>query len=82
MGCYDTVRVPCPRCGERSDFQSKGGPCDLGVFDLECCPSDVLSDVNRHAPNTCEKCGTLFDVRIVAYGVPHHYQEENNEDEN
>jgi hypothetical protein len=62
MGCFDTVMVPCPRCGTRQSFQSKGGDCSLAVFDLEEAPLDVLSDVNRHAPMGCENCGALFDV--------------------
>jgi hypothetical protein len=64
MGCYDTVLVPCPKCGEMEDFQSKGGDCFLAVYDLDKAPVEVLSDVNRHAPVTCEKCGTVFGVMI------------------
>lgn len=62
MGCFDTVMVPCPKCGARSEFQSKGGDCILRTFDLENAPTDVLSDVNRHAPGRCDQCGTLFKV--------------------
>ena len=72
MGMFDTVLVPCPRCGERSKFQSKGGDCILAEYQLEQCPLDVLSDVNRHAPNVCNRCGTCFEVgpggRAVEYG--------------
>jgi len=25
MGCYDTVLVPCPKCGTKSEFQTKSG---------------------------------------------------------
>lgn len=63
MGCYDTVLVPCPQCGERSEFQSKGGECLMRTIMLEECPLEVLTDVNRHAPNTCAKCGTSFSVK-------------------
>ena len=59
------VLVPCPKCGEESVFQSKSGPCILDEYNLSDCPSDVLSDVNRHAPNTCEKCGTAFYVEVT-----------------
>lgn len=62
MGMFDTVMVPCPRCGALAGFQSKGGDCSLEIYDLENCPKDVLSDVNRHAPAQCENCGTLFEV--------------------
>lgn len=64
MGMFDTVMVPCPRCGERSEFQSKSGDCLLQVYNLELCPQDVLGDVNRYAPNTCRKCGTKFQIEL------------------
>ena len=63
MGMYDTVIVPCPECGKKQAFQSKGGNCFLEEYNLENCPDDVLSDVNRHSPYTCE-CGTLFEVDL------------------
>lgn len=62
MGVYDTVRVPCPVCGELEDFQSKSGECLLDYFTLENCPLDVLYDVNRHSPHVCGKCGQYFAV--------------------
>jgi transposase-like protein len=64
MGMFDTVMVPCPTCGERDGFQSKGGRCMLDEFTLEEAPDDVLSDVNRHAPSRCRKCNTLFAVEV------------------
>lgn len=64
MGCFDTVMVPCPICGAHSEFQSKGGDCLLRTYNLEDAPADVLSDVNRHAPNQCEKCGIWFQVVV------------------
>lgn len=65
MGMFDTVRVPCPNCGEREDFQSKSGSCCLRTYDLENCPADILADVNRHAPATCAHCGTVFAVELT-----------------
>ena len=64
MGCFDNVLVRCPTCGTPSEFQSKGGDCLLRVYRLENCPDDVLSDVNRHAPNQCEQCNTSFRVEF------------------
>jgi len=64
MGIYDTVVIPCPECGELYYAQSKGSyECSLRHFDLWNAPSDVMSDVNRHAPFECE-CGTIFDVEM------------------
>ena len=65
MGMYDTVMVPCPKCGERFPAQSKSGDCTLETFKLEDAPEDVLCDVNRHAPFSCDSCGTLFKVQIL-----------------
>ena len=64
MGCFDSVMVPCPQCGEKTEFQSKGGECLLRVYELHEAPADVLSDVNRHAPNICPKCGTEYAYAI------------------
>lgn len=64
MVMYDSVIIPCPQCGTVSEFQSKSGECLLREFTLENCPEDVLRDVNRHAPNKCEKCGTRYGVKI------------------
>ena len=64
MGVYDTVLVPCPICGTEAEFQSKSGPCRLTVYRLWEAPADVLANVNRHAPQTCEKCGAVFDVWV------------------
>lgn len=69
MGMFDSVMVPCPRCGEPSEFQSKGGDCCLGTYTLETAPADVLSDVNRHGPNTCDACGAVFAVRVKTIAV-------------
>lgn len=65
MGCYDSIYVNCPKCGERSEFQSKGGECLLQDYTLETAPPEVLQDVNRHAPNECQKCGSWFYVDEV-----------------
>ena len=61
MGLYDDVLVKCPGCGAETAFQSKGGECLMDTFTLQTVPADVLSDVNRHAPQTCD-CGTTFAV--------------------
>lgn len=68
MGCYDSVMVPCPACGRKAEFQSKGGECLLRTFELGDAPGDVMLDVNRHAPCKCEDCGTAF--RVVVDAVP------------
>ena len=61
---YDTVLVPCPECGDKWEFQSKSGECLLQEVELNECPDDILHDVNRHSPYTCE-CGTVFEVDLL-----------------
>ena len=65
MGMFDTVMVPCPTCGEPSEFQSKGGDCTLATYTLDDAPDDVLLDVNRHAPTRCLKCNALYGVEVI-----------------
>lgn len=65
MGCFDTVRVPCPRCNTIILFQSKGADRpSYREFDLDEAPADVLTDANRHAPYYCHHCGALVEVEV------------------
>lgn len=76
MGVFDTVRVPCPDCGKILEFQSKGGFAPyLCTYELAHTPNDVLSDVNRHAPERCH-CGARVIVDTTnrkAYCVADHH---------
>lgn len=63
MGCFDTILVPCPKCGLLYPAQSKGGNCTLERYSFEDAPEDVMSNVNRHAPFTCD-CGAVFKVEF------------------
>lgn len=72
MGCYDTVIVKCPQCGEPESFQSKSGLCCFDAYSLDECPADILLDVSRHAPYSCYKCGTKFWVEYETYRPDRH----------
>jgi len=68
MGVYDSVMVPCPECGHREEFQSKGsGNAYLRRYNLgeDNIPDDVLGDVDRHNHAVCGECGTHFEVRVA-----------------
>lgn len=65
MGMYDSVLVPCPRCGTEAEFQSKGGACSLSKYKLAEAPADVLSDVNRYAPVQCASCGAYLVITFA-----------------
>lgn len=89
MGVYDTVEVPCPKCGKIEYFQSKSGERLMENYTLQNVPDDVLIDINRHAPYRCKNCQTLFLVNPIAldgsmvwkttYDPNSLYGEENNE---
>ncbi len=64
MGVYDTVLIPCPKCGELYNAQSKSGECTLQVYDFNNAPPDVMANVNRHAPFICFNCNAVFHVEF------------------
>ena len=64
MGLYDTILIPCPKCSHIHHAQSKSGDCSMNVFEIENAPVDVMGDVNRHAPFTCEVCRCVFSVEF------------------
>lgn len=61
---YDTIWVKCPKCNKESGFQSKSGDCILRDYTLKDCPDDVIVDINRHSPVTCN-CGAMFEVNTI-----------------
>jgi RNase P subunit RPR2 len=63
MGMYDSIIVTCPNCGQEHEFQSKSGDCLLSVYNLDNCPNNVLSNVNRHSPVKCD-CGVFLEIDI------------------
>ena len=67
MGTYDTVFLPCPKCGTKYDAQSKSGKCELETYELGQAPQVVMDGIHRHAPFSCLKCGTLFCVTGIGY---------------
>lgn len=65
MGMFDYVNLKCPHCGATYTTQSKGGDCNLDTYDLHDAPADVIIDINRYRPFTCEECGGIFKVELV-----------------
>jgi len=69
MGMFDSVMIPCPKCGNKVEAQTKSGDCILAVYDFpgsgeNPAPDCVMEDVNRHSPCICE-CGCKFHVNIT-----------------
>jgi ribosomal protein S27AE len=62
MGCFDVVRLPCPRCGSEVDFQTKYGPCNLRLYRPGNVPPDVAGGVHGEGRD-CPGCGsTVYAV--------------------
>lgn len=59
MGMFDRINFKC-ECGNEIEAQSKSGPCLLDSYDHTAVPDDVAQDANRHAPFTCDKCGSRY----------------------
>jgi hypothetical protein len=68
MGCFDEVRIPCPKCGEPYTAQSKGGDCTLETYNFDGAPADVLGYLVDVGSMQCESCGTIFRV-VATYDV-------------
>lgn len=60
MGMFDSVWVRCCICGNKIEFQSKGGPCQLRDYDAENVPADVASSLTQE--KTCGTCNTVLRV--------------------
>ena len=75
---FDSVYVPCPRCGNRIEFQSKAGSCDGNEYTLTDAPALVKADIARY-PEQCKNCGVTvgFDVQVIA--IPLVYERQRNE---
>lgn len=63
MGMFDSIMVPCPTCGKKAEYQSKGGDCNLDEYTLHNAPLRVLADADRHgASRECSDCGAYFQI--------------------
>ena len=45
MGCYDTVIITCPACGEKIPYQTKAYICELKEWPLESAPTILIGDI-------------------------------------
>lgn len=64
MGVFDSVYVPCVKCKNEIEFQTKSGPCAMLRFGLDVAPYDVMLDINRHGAHSCRTCDTKVVVGI------------------
>jgi DNA-directed RNA polymerase subunit RPC12/RpoP len=64
---FDSVYVPCPRCGASTEFQSKAGSCDLSIYTLETAPPEIVADLYEKGDvdrgERCPSCHHHFFVK-------------------
>ena len=65
MGCYDTVRFRCLKCGDRIHVQSKGGSCRLKTYTPNTAPANTLGYIDKDLI-TCDSCGSTFQIKVEA----------------
>lgn len=61
MGMFDSLMVPCPKCGAMVEFQSKAGECILAEYTIEDCPIVILADLMGEK----EKCACGQGVELA-----------------
>lgn len=69
VGLFDSVRFKCTKCADgHVNFQSKEGPCNMEVYDLEKVPVAVVKDIDGHTAS-CDSCDAWYVIRSV-YPIP------------
>lgn len=71
MGMFDSVYVPCPRCGTQCEFQTKAGECFMDNYTLDTAPPHLLFDI-MNMPRWCAGCKSWFALIDPKYppGMP------------
>ena len=61
MGMFDSVLLPCPKCYEQIELQSKAGKCAGEVFDSWRVPIKIAEDLSVN-PIECSECHRSFEI--------------------
>ena len=72
MGCYDTLRVRCPKCASPIDFQTKAGDCRLERYSVRNVPPNIAGALDGES-GACDACGHVVQLHvqtIVTIGAP------------
>lgn len=62
MGCFNTVLIDCPHCGEEIEEQSKSGSCLMESYKLDSAKAPDLMAVSN-VPIECYHCGGKLIVK-------------------
>ena len=69
MGCFDTVSIPCPRCGHHTQEQSKVGECTMQSYSLREAPPLLLADIAQRNIQ-CSYCKADFLLELYMHAIP------------
>jgi len=69
MGCYDTVKIPCPICGAQYKAQTKAGRCSLVEYGIIDAPAILLADLTGEKMQ-CGNCGVYFELKVQIMARP------------
>jgi hypothetical protein len=61
MGCFNSVKIACPKCGKVNELQSKAGSCEMEVFDPRLVPPAEAVDLDGTTCD-CSHCDCSFTV--------------------
>lgn len=68
MGMFDSLYVPCPKCGKNVEFQSKASHCMMDTWrSFDDAPRSVLIDV-MNEPHYHQACGSW--VALIDPALP------------
>lgn len=64
MGAFNTVTIPCPKCGREEKVQSKAGDCTMTTQSYRNADVDDMVAVAKNEFQ-CPDCGTHFRLQLV-----------------
>lgn len=70
MGMFDSVNVPCPKCGALVEFQSKAGECTLEQYRLDTAPARIIGDISQDRER-CPNCKSVVALRVQCVALPY-----------
>ena len=69
MGAYNTILVPCPKCGDEVEFQTKSGSCDYQSYKLNLAPIEDVTGIKGEIEE-CPNCRSRVTVDIQVFSYP------------
>lgn len=66
MGMFDSLYIDCPNCKAEGvlEFQSKNGPCECNIYNIENVPDEVLIGLHQDIDAKCPYCGKSFLPKV------------------